>query len=194
MQLDDGGKYPAVVAFTATAVKRLLLALDEGGQGIGQILITARQDFERDEDLLKAGLEVRFKKIIGEIAAFELEQVMQAEGEQFGAQAIDFVLEGSGKHTRDIAPGEGEHGSGKAAAFERLVGEAEAGGDELGAEDLVAAGTPFAIIFIGPQDGKARAVTVVEDLDHIGPVRGVFEVRFVQHQGAAVLVEDTKDR
>jgi len=35
MQLDDGGKDPAVVALTAAAVKRLLLALDEGGQGIG---------------------------------------------------------------------------------------------------------------------------------------------------------------
>jgi len=89
---------------------------------------------------------------------------MQAEGEQLRAEAVDFVLEEGGKHAGDIAPGEGEHGSGQAAAFERLVGETESGGDELGVEDLVTAGTPFAVNLIGPQDGEARAVSFVEDL------------------------------
>jgi len=131
-------------------------------------LIAARQDFERDEDLLKPGLEVRLKQVVGEIAALELEQVMQSEGEQLGAEAVDLVLEGGGKHAGDIAAGEGEHGSGQAAAFESLVGKAEAGCDELGAEDLVAAGTPFALIFIRAQDGKIRAVAVIEDLDRKG--------------------------
>ena len=68
MQLDDGGKDPAVVAFTAAAVKGFLLAFDEGGQGIGKVLVAARQDFERYEDLLEAGLKVRLKQVIGEIA------------------------------------------------------------------------------------------------------------------------------
>ena len=51
MQLDDGTKDPAIVAFTAAGIKGLLLALDEGGQGIGKILVAARQGIiRRDVD------------------------------------------------------------------------------------------------------------------------------------------------
>jgi len=81
---------------------------------------------------------------------------MQAEGEKLGAEVVDFVLKGSGKHAGDIAAGKGEHGGGQAAAFERFIGKAEAGGDELGAKDLIAAGTPFAIIFIRPHQTAGR--------------------------------------
>ena len=82
---------------------------------------------------------------------------------------MDFILKFGGEHARDIGAGEDGHLGGEAAGFEGLILKAEASGDELGAEDLVASGTPPAIDLVGAQDRKARAVAIIEYLNHIGP-------------------------
>jgi hypothetical protein len=85
---------------------------------------------------------------------------------------VDFILKFGGEHARNIGAGKDGRLDCEAAGFDGLVLKAEAGGDKIGAEDLVAAGTPAAIDRIGAQDREARAVAVMEDLDHVGPGQG----------------------
>ncbi len=83
--------------------------------------------------------KARLQQVTGQLAALELEEDIQAEGEQLGAQAVDFILKFGWEYTRDIGAGKYGHLGGEAAGFEGLVLEAEAVGDQLGAEELVAA-------------------------------------------------------
>lgn len=93
MQLEHGCSDEAFQGIAAAGINRLLVALDKGGKGIGKGLVGAGQGFERHEELLQAGLETRFQKVIGEGSIFELAQVIQAEGEKPGAQVINLIIE-----------------------------------------------------------------------------------------------------
>ena len=108
-------------------------------------------------------------------------------------EGVNFLPEGIRQDTVGIITDENEHGSGETAGFEGFILKAEASGDDLGSKDVKATGIPFTVLLIGTQNGEARSVAVVEDLDHIHPGRRIFEIRFIQDKGAAILIEDAED-
>jgi len=59
MELDDGSEDPAVRAFTAAGEKDALLVRNESAQSDRDTLVPVGQGFERDKDLLQAGLKSR---------------------------------------------------------------------------------------------------------------------------------------
>ena len=76
MQLDDGQEYPALSAFPAAGIERILLPFDKRREHIRKMLIAVCQYFKGNEYLLQARVETRLQKIVGELASSEPVQVL----------------------------------------------------------------------------------------------------------------------